>query len=190
MKMQNLFTTDDGGLKSGRIAFLLFSAFLEACALAFQLSKPMDQAMVAVQHVFEAQPEAEEPPAAPAEETPAQPPEPAPEPAKPESKPEQVKPDQAKTEPPKEMKKPGPETDKPEEAPASAPPEQAEASEPPATEMAHEQTEPAKKTDLASLTIGEQTKDDKIRFKPLPVSPPQTIVTRGGAVCYHGKKRV
>ncbi len=54
--MKPLLTYDDGRLKTGRVALLVFLIIMVGCTIAYKLSKPVDQVMVAVKHVFEAEP--------------------------------------------------------------------------------------------------------------------------------------
>ncbi len=52
---RRLLTYEDGRLKTGRVALLVFIMIMVGCALAYKLSKPVDQVMIAVKHVFEAE---------------------------------------------------------------------------------------------------------------------------------------
>ena len=67
--MKPLLTYDDGRLKTGRVALLVFIMILVGCTIAYKLSKPVDQVMVAVKHVFEAEPVETAEPETPAEES-------------------------------------------------------------------------------------------------------------------------
>ncbi len=53
--MGGLLTYGDGRLKTGRITWMAFTALLVCAGMLFKVSAPVDRAMVAVKHVFEAQ---------------------------------------------------------------------------------------------------------------------------------------
>ncbi|MBW1828551.1 MAG: hypothetical protein JRI74_03945 [Deltaproteobacteria bacterium] len=53
--MGGLLTYGDGRLKTGRISWMAFAALLVCAGMLFKISAPVDRAMVAVKHVFEAQ---------------------------------------------------------------------------------------------------------------------------------------
>lgn len=80
------FTTASGRLRTGRIALIVFLGILLAAALVFKAAKPIDQAVIAVKHVFEPQ-EKPAKPSAPVKSTETPGPEtPGPEKTEPEKK--------------------------------------------------------------------------------------------------------
>ena len=81
--MKNLFSHKDGRLKTGRLAILVFIGLLICSGLLFKAKKPVDQVLVKVSHVFDAEQQIEEP---------------AKEPEK------NIKPDEVKPEPPDTIK--------------------------------------------------------------------------------------
>ncbi|NOY69159.1 MAG: hypothetical protein GXP53_06655 [Deltaproteobacteria bacterium] len=71
--MRRFLTHADGRLKSGRIAFLLFVGLIVCFSLAYRFARPVDRVMVAVTHMFNAQPVKTAPEAARPQEKPAKP---------------------------------------------------------------------------------------------------------------------
>ena len=59
--MKNLFSHKDGRLKTGRLAILVFIGLLICSGLLFKAKKPVDQVLVKVSHVFDAEQQIEEP---------------------------------------------------------------------------------------------------------------------------------
>jgi hypothetical protein len=53
--MKRFFVQDNGRLKTGRVALVVFMAAIAGCSLIFYLGKPADKVLIAVKHVFEAE---------------------------------------------------------------------------------------------------------------------------------------
>jgi len=59
--MKNLISYKDGRLKTGRVAVLVFIGLLVCFAMLFKARKPVDQVLVRVSHVFEAEDQIKKP---------------------------------------------------------------------------------------------------------------------------------
>lgn len=60
--MKSLFSYKNGHLKTGRVAILVFILLLICLGLLFKARNPVDQMLVKVSHVFDAENQIEPPP--------------------------------------------------------------------------------------------------------------------------------
>ena len=174
--MKRLLTHDDGRLKTGRVALMIFILIMAGCTIAYKLSKPVDKVMVAVRHVFEAESLRNAAPEKPEEESPVPEPEnkpvPQPEAGKKveESQGPSVKPEikqQPAATPKAQTEKKIPELTQVQSAPAPGP------AKPDSDSAAITNHEPEKQStaekipETRTLQIGKKAKQP-VKFTPMP----------------------